>query len=222
MGHGSRVLDVATGPGYAAAAAHVRGAAVIGVDVAPAMVQLAGSLSSGHRLPRGGRGGAPVRRRLLRRCRQQLHRASPRASRSGGRRTVASARGRWGPGTHDVGPPGADAPPRTLPRGLRTGRGDTAPGHSTRPAVLPVLRRPGVRWPLARSRPGRRGGEDDRVQPPRLDRRRDLGRPADEHGPERPPSSPASPKGRNGAFARPSKRSSSRSAAVAGSTCRSR
>ena len=40
---GSRVLDVATGPGYAAAAAHARGASVVGVDVAVAMVQLAGS-----------------------------------------------------------------------------------------------------------------------------------------------------------------------------------
>ena len=42
VGKGSRVLDVATGPGYAAAAAHARGASVVGVDVATAMVQLAG------------------------------------------------------------------------------------------------------------------------------------------------------------------------------------
>lgn len=41
---GSRVLDVATGPGYAAAEAHARGASVVGVDVAAAMVRLAGSL----------------------------------------------------------------------------------------------------------------------------------------------------------------------------------
>jgi SAM-dependent methyltransferase len=38
---GTRVLDVATGPGYAAAACAVRGARVIGVDVAGAMVSLA-------------------------------------------------------------------------------------------------------------------------------------------------------------------------------------
>ena len=38
---GSRVLDVATGPGYAAAAAADLGAAVVGVDMAPAMVELA-------------------------------------------------------------------------------------------------------------------------------------------------------------------------------------
>ena len=43
VGKGSRVLDVATGPGYAAAAAHARGASVVGVDVATAMVQLAAS-----------------------------------------------------------------------------------------------------------------------------------------------------------------------------------
>ncbi len=39
--HGSRVLDVATGPGYAAAQAAERGASVVGVDVAAAMVGLA-------------------------------------------------------------------------------------------------------------------------------------------------------------------------------------
>jgi SAM-dependent methyltransferase len=38
---GSRILDVATGPGYAAAEAADRGASVVGVDVAPAMVALA-------------------------------------------------------------------------------------------------------------------------------------------------------------------------------------
>ena len=38
---GSRVLDVATGPGYAAAAAADLGASVVGVDMAPAMVELA-------------------------------------------------------------------------------------------------------------------------------------------------------------------------------------
>ena len=43
VSNGSRVLDVATGPGYAAAAAQARGASVVGVDVAVAMVELAGS-----------------------------------------------------------------------------------------------------------------------------------------------------------------------------------
>jgi SAM-dependent methyltransferase len=38
---GWRVLDVATGPGIAAASAHARGADVLGVDVSPAMVALA-------------------------------------------------------------------------------------------------------------------------------------------------------------------------------------
>jgi SAM-dependent methyltransferase len=41
---GTRVLDAATGPGYVAAACAVRGADVLGVDVAPAMVSLARSL----------------------------------------------------------------------------------------------------------------------------------------------------------------------------------
>jgi SAM-dependent methyltransferase len=38
---GQRVLDVATGPGVAAAVAHCRGADVVGVDVSPGMVALA-------------------------------------------------------------------------------------------------------------------------------------------------------------------------------------
>jgi SAM-dependent methyltransferase len=38
---GQRVLDVATGPGVAAAVAHRRGAGVVGVDVSPGMVTLA-------------------------------------------------------------------------------------------------------------------------------------------------------------------------------------
>jgi SAM-dependent methyltransferase len=44
VGPGSRVLDVATGPGYVAAAAARRGAKVIGVDLAEEMVRLAGRL----------------------------------------------------------------------------------------------------------------------------------------------------------------------------------
>jgi ubiquinone/menaquinone biosynthesis C-methylase UbiE len=38
---GRRLLDVATGPGVAAAAAHARGATATGVDVSPGMIALA-------------------------------------------------------------------------------------------------------------------------------------------------------------------------------------
>jgi ubiquinone/menaquinone biosynthesis C-methylase UbiE len=41
VGPGTRVLDVATGPGYAAAEAAERGATVVGMDVADAMISLA-------------------------------------------------------------------------------------------------------------------------------------------------------------------------------------
>lgn len=44
---GTRLLDVATGPGYVAAAAAVRGAAVVGVDFSPAMVERARGLHPG-------------------------------------------------------------------------------------------------------------------------------------------------------------------------------
>lgn len=41
VGRGSRVLDVATGPGYVAARARQRGASVVGIDIAHEMVALA-------------------------------------------------------------------------------------------------------------------------------------------------------------------------------------
>ena len=44
---GTRVLDVATGPGYVAGRAAARGASVVGVDIAGAMVDLAGRLHPG-------------------------------------------------------------------------------------------------------------------------------------------------------------------------------
>jgi ubiquinone/menaquinone biosynthesis C-methylase UbiE len=47
VGPGDRVLDVATGPGYAAAVAAERGARVVGVDVAEGMLELARRLHPG-------------------------------------------------------------------------------------------------------------------------------------------------------------------------------
>ena len=44
---GQRVLDVATGPGYAAAAASLRGARVLGIDIAEAVVALAKTQAPG-------------------------------------------------------------------------------------------------------------------------------------------------------------------------------
>jgi SAM-dependent methyltransferase len=46
-GPGTRLLDVASGPGYVAAAAAERGAAVVGADISPAMVDLARRLRPG-------------------------------------------------------------------------------------------------------------------------------------------------------------------------------
>jgi ubiquinone/menaquinone biosynthesis C-methylase UbiE len=47
VGSGTRLLDLATGPGYVAARAAERGAEVVGVDVADAMVSLAARLHPG-------------------------------------------------------------------------------------------------------------------------------------------------------------------------------
>ena len=44
VGNGTRLLDVATGPGTLAAKAAERGARVIGIDIAPAMIVLAYAL----------------------------------------------------------------------------------------------------------------------------------------------------------------------------------
>jgi ubiquinone/menaquinone biosynthesis C-methylase UbiE len=53
VGEGSRVLDVATGPGYVAAAAQGRGADATGVDIAAEMVALASRLHPEVRFLRG-------------------------------------------------------------------------------------------------------------------------------------------------------------------------
>lgn len=53
VGSGTRVLDVATGPGYVAAACAARGASVVGVDVAHEMVALAGQLNPGLEFRQG-------------------------------------------------------------------------------------------------------------------------------------------------------------------------
>jgi len=47
VGPGTRLLDLATGPGYAAAEATRRGASAVGADIAPAMVELARRLHPG-------------------------------------------------------------------------------------------------------------------------------------------------------------------------------
>jgi SAM-dependent methyltransferase len=53
VGMGTRMLDLASGPGYVAAEGAERGASVVGVDVAPAMVALAARLHPGLDFRRG-------------------------------------------------------------------------------------------------------------------------------------------------------------------------
>jgi ubiquinone/menaquinone biosynthesis C-methylase UbiE len=53
VGEGTRVLDVATGPGYVAAAAAGRGATVVGLDISSSMVALASRLHPGLEFRRG-------------------------------------------------------------------------------------------------------------------------------------------------------------------------
>jgi ubiquinone/menaquinone biosynthesis C-methylase UbiE len=60
VGPGTRMLDLATGPGYAAA----RGASVVGVDAAGAMISLARRLHPGLDFRQADAHGLPSRRRL--------------------------------------------------------------------------------------------------------------------------------------------------------------
>lgn len=53
VGAGTRVLDVATGPGYIASHAVARGASVVGVDFAPEILALAASLNPAVEFRRG-------------------------------------------------------------------------------------------------------------------------------------------------------------------------
>ena len=61
VGEGTRLLDVASGPGELTARAAQRGADVIGVDIAPEMVALARTKHPRLEVPRGTRRGPPVR-----------------------------------------------------------------------------------------------------------------------------------------------------------------
>jgi SAM-dependent methyltransferase len=59
-GQGQRVLDLATGPGYVAAAAARRGASCVGVDIAPGMVALARRLHPGLDVRQGDMESLPL------------------------------------------------------------------------------------------------------------------------------------------------------------------
>jgi ubiquinone/menaquinone biosynthesis C-methylase UbiE len=59
VGPGARVLDVATGPGYAAARAAARGAHAVGVDFSAEMVALARDLHPGVEFGEGDAGALP-------------------------------------------------------------------------------------------------------------------------------------------------------------------
>lgn len=60
VGRGKRVVDVGTGPGYVAAACAVRGADVVGIDVAAEMVALARKLGPEIEFRQGTPSGCPL------------------------------------------------------------------------------------------------------------------------------------------------------------------
>jgi SAM-dependent methyltransferase len=60
VGGATRLLDVATGPGYVAAAAAARGASPLGLDVSPAMVELARTRNPGIEFLHGDAERLPV------------------------------------------------------------------------------------------------------------------------------------------------------------------
>ena len=126
VGPGTRVLDVATGPGYVAAEAARRGATVAAVDVAEAMVARAAAEHPGIEFTRADAQSLPFEDRDLRCSRRQL-RASPLRPPGTRRR-----RGRTNPrcggavGPDDLGLSRGDAHVRRLLGGRRRGWGGTA------------------------------------------------------------------------------------------------
>jgi ubiquinone/menaquinone biosynthesis C-methylase UbiE len=140
IGAGDRVLDVATGPGHVAGKAVDRGAAVIGVDIAPAMVALAQQsvpraefrVGNAELLPFADDAFDAVVGNFMIMHVPRPERAGSefvRIMKPGGRLALTA----WG------------ARPQPLPR--RVSRCDRRRGgvgtdrHSNRPAILPVLRR---------------------------------------------------------------------------------
>ena len=82
---GTKVIDIASGPGYVAAAAARRGATVIGVDFSAAMVAEARAAKSRDRVSRRRRRAIAVRRCFIRRGGDEFRHPSFGAAGSGAR-----------------------------------------------------------------------------------------------------------------------------------------
>ena len=176
VGPGTRMLDLATGPGYVAARGAERGASVVGVDVAGAMVSLARGLHPGLDFRQADAHELPFDRRLLRRRRGQLPDLAPRTPRAGDGRIRARARSGRQARADGMGPTRARPLSGRVPRRGRGGRRNAPRGSTDRTRLLPVLGRRGVRRPLARAWLRGPHGEEDRLHPSCRDRRRALGR----------------------------------------------
>ena len=94
---GTRMLDVATGPGFIAAAAAKRGASVVGLDFSAAMLAEAARLHPAIAFREGDAEALRVRGRQLRCSGDELRAAAPRPPRGGARRGAsrAAAGGRY-------------------------------------------------------------------------------------------------------------------------------
>ena len=172
---GTRLLDLATGPGYVAGRAVARGADVVGVDVSDAMLQIARRRISSARFERGdieelsfadasfdavvGNFGSSM----------WVGRSRSQQRRSAFSRTEAVSRSRRGPAR-------ACADLGRVRRRRCVGRGRPAGGHSRGPELLPVLGRRRVRSaaPGSEHRVGRRADAGVHARGPEPDAREGL------------------------------------------------
>ena len=152
VGAGSSVLDVATGPGYAAGRAAARGATVVGVDFSDEMLSLAASLHPSVSFQRADAGSLPFSDGVLRRGRGELpHAPRRRPARRHRRARAGRAAGRPARARH-LGSRARDLHACALRGDRRVGR-HAAARAPARPAVLPVRRLRRVHGVAARRRP---------------------------------------------------------------------
>ena len=179
------MLDVACGPGYAAAQAAARGAAAVGVDIADAMIALARRRYPDVEVPARRRARAHVRRRLVRRGRRQLR--APPLRRARARRGRVRARpGARRPARPQRLGPSRQGTPRGRAAGRRRARGRDRPARAPRrTGVLSLLPRTGTRPPARRPRLRRRHGARRLVPPHDRNPGRTLGRARRRHGQDR-------------------------------------